>query len=60
MGVFFCKKVLSSYYQRAYKVVAGNDIEIGAQVYLLYEIPINFLANSFPDNESNRTEIYVS
>jgi hypothetical protein len=41
--------------------VAGNDIQVGAQVYLLYEIPTAFLAKNFKrGNECTKISIPVS
>lgn len=46
--------------QTNYTAVAGNDIQVGAQVYLLYEIPTAFLARNFNDPKCDQLKIYVS
>jgi hypothetical protein len=48
--------------QSNYIAVAGSDIQIGSQVYLLYEIPTAFLARNFNNSSTldDKVKIYVS
>ena len=48
--------------QSNYIAVAGSDIQVGSQVYLLYEIPTAFLARNFNNTSKldDKVKIHVS
>ena len=47
--------------QSNFIAIAGSDIQIGAQVYLLYEIQTAFLAKNFNNSSKcDKKKIYVS
>ncbi|CAF0708679.1 unnamed protein product [Brachionus calyciflorus] len=46
-------------YQSQFIIMAGSDINLDAQVYLLYEIPIALLARRFRDNKFDNCKIMV-
>jgi hypothetical protein len=43
-----------------YTAIAGSDIQVGSQVYLLYEIPTAFLARNFNNSKCDKVKIHVS
>ena len=48
--------------QSNYIAIAGSDIQVGSQVYLLYEIPTAFLARNFyySSKYDDKMKIFVS